>query len=120
MLQQHSILPKPVLKPSYQCSWLQSAQNAARQYPQAMPQLAFQASEVCPVDNEHVAGHETGEGEHAAHVLPEEDARHLLLPVLVDGDNSLQQHKQTLSQCPHAGFPAMTEHKAASGTLCGN
>lgn len=38
------------------------------------PQLASQGSEICPVDNVHVARHKTGESEDAAHVLPEEDA----------------------------------------------
>lgn len=41
---------------------------------QAQTKLASQGSEICPVDNVHVARHETGKSKDAAHVLPEKDA----------------------------------------------
>ena len=49
------------------------------------------ASECCLLHNVHVPGHEAWKREHATHVLPEEEARHLSFLVLMDCDNGLHQ-----------------------------
>ena len=49
-------------------------------------------SSYCHVFHDgQIEGHEAGQGEDAADVLPEQNTRHLRLLVLVNGDNSLQQ-----------------------------
>ena len=44
----------------------------------------------------HVPGHEAWKREHATHVLPEEEARHLGFLVLMDCDNCLHQNTHNL------------------------
>ena len=49
-----------------------------------------------------VEGHEAGQSEYAADVLPKQDTGHLRFLVLVDGDNGLQHKHTQISTTPVA------------------